>query len=301
MIKQPSPLIACLALAVVVTAAGYVQTQPTPTPLTKDEVIKLLTGNVPVKRVEVLVHERGIDFQVSPDVDAQLRQAGATDELLATLRGLAPTTAILMIESTPGGTHVYIDDEPVGTTSSEGRLKLSTLSPGPHRVRLSLDGYKDSSKDVALVAGGALELQVMLAPHEPSASAGTGTESGPSPSQKLSTSQPQGAQPIAYIFRKSNSPEGIADVYCDGVVLGHVDRGAYYTLTLSPGKHSLASTDRRSVEINAVSGGTYYVELLTSRSMDYGLAGLAKKKVRGTVAVVSKEIGESEVQKLKHR
>jgi hypothetical protein len=86
-------------------------------------------------------------------VESDPGQAGATDELLSLLRRLAPKTATLLIESSPGGAHVYVDDEPWGTTSTEGRLKLTTLSPGQHRVRLSLDGYKDDSRDVALAAG----------------------------------------------------------------------------------------------------------------------------------------------------
>ena len=103
--------------------------------------MQLLKGSVPAKRVGELAQSRGIDFQVTPDVETELRQVGATDDLLSLLRRLAPRTATLVIESCPGGAHVYVDDEPVGTTSSEGRLTLTMLSPGQHRVRLSLDGY----------------------------------------------------------------------------------------------------------------------------------------------------------------
>ena len=55
------------------------QTQPSPEPFTKDNVLKLLTGNVPVKRVEALARERGIDFQITPEAESELRQAGADD------------------------------------------------------------------------------------------------------------------------------------------------------------------------------------------------------------------------------
>jgi len=179
------------------------QTQPSPKPFTKDDVVKLLTGNVPAKRVEALVRERSIDFQITPTTESELRKAGASDELLSTLRMLSPrvvtqqsptpTAATLVIQSTPGGTHVYVDDEPLGTTSSEGRLKLSTLTAGQHRVRLSLDGYKEDSRDIALAAGATLELKETLMPNQPSALGGTVTQEGPSPSQKLSTPPSQGA------------------------------------------------------------------------------------------------------------
>jgi hypothetical protein len=52
------------------------QNQTAPKPFTKDDVVKLLTGNVPAKRVEALVHERGIDFQITPQTENDLRSAG---------------------------------------------------------------------------------------------------------------------------------------------------------------------------------------------------------------------------------
>jgi predicted metalloprotease with PDZ domain len=58
-----------------------------------------------------------------------------------------------LIEATPGGARVYIDDEPVGTTSPEGRLKLINLSPGAHRVRLAHRGFQDYEKTVQLTSG----------------------------------------------------------------------------------------------------------------------------------------------------
>ena len=58
-----------------------------------------------------------------------------------------------MIEVTPGGAQAYIDDEPVGTTSSAGRLRLSSLGPGEHRVRISLAGYRDHEQTIQLAAG----------------------------------------------------------------------------------------------------------------------------------------------------
>lgn len=57
------------------------QTQLSPKPFTKDDVVKPLAGNVPVKRVELLVRERGIDFQITPETENELRKAGATDPL----------------------------------------------------------------------------------------------------------------------------------------------------------------------------------------------------------------------------
>lgn len=168
-----------------------------------DDVVQLLKGSVSAKRVAELAQNRGIDFQITPEVEGELREAGATDELLATLRRLAPKTATLVIESSPGGAHVYVDDEPVGTTSAEGRLKLTTLSPAQHRVRLSLDGYKDDSKDVALAAGAVLELKVTLEAKQ-AASAGVAAQAVErTSSQDTSGSRQQDAQAVVYIFQRN--------------------------------------------------------------------------------------------------
>jgi hypothetical protein len=58
-----------------------------------------------------------------------------------------------MIESRPGQSLVYIDDEPMGSTSQQGRLKLTRLAAGDHRVRISLSGYQDHEETVTLTGG----------------------------------------------------------------------------------------------------------------------------------------------------
>lgn len=140
--------------------------------LTKEDVLGLLTGDVPPERVVAIVRERGVSFKLTRAVEEQIRQAGGNDELLKAIRELAPkppasppskakpaTTKpragppVLLIEATPGGARVYIDDEPVGTTSPEGRLKLSTLLPGAHQVRLASRGFQDHEETVQLTSG----------------------------------------------------------------------------------------------------------------------------------------------------
>jgi hypothetical protein len=63
---------------------------------------------------------------------------------------------------TPGGAQVYVDDELMGTTSAQGRVKLSRLSPGQHRVRLSLAGHQDFERVVEVEPGTTAHLTGML-------------------------------------------------------------------------------------------------------------------------------------------
>jgi S1-C subfamily serine protease len=67
-----------------------------------------------------------------------------------------------VIEAPPGGAQVYVDDEFAGKASAEGRLKISTLTPGEHRVRLSMEGYRDYEKTVQLAASQSLVLTAAL-------------------------------------------------------------------------------------------------------------------------------------------
>jgi hypothetical protein len=71
--------------------ALWAQTQPSTKPLSKDDVVQLLKGNVPVKRVETLARQRGIDFPITPATESELRQAGANESLLGVLEELAPS------------------------------------------------------------------------------------------------------------------------------------------------------------------------------------------------------------------
>ena len=155
--------------------------------LTRSDVVSLLEGGVPSGRVATLANERGIDFEIDPAVEAQLREAGASDELIAALRALShkpgapgsPTEATLQIETDPGETDVYLNDEPRGTTSPEGRLVLSGLDPGSYRLRVFAKGYESWQQSVQLGPGDVWTVRAKLVPKastEAAPAAATATE-----------------------------------------------------------------------------------------------------------------------------
>jgi hypothetical protein len=178
---------------------------------------------------------------MTAQVEAQLSDAGATEELLAILRQLAPRpatrptagtgAAILLIEATPGGAQAYIDDEPMGTTSSAGRLKLTKLSPGTHRVRLSLRGFRDYEQTVQLVSGQAVTVAANLessaaangSSNPLAAPAGTTSQFPPAVGSSGSNSNPlAGAQPMATNvarFTVAHDHGGGGANYCMGELL----------------------------------------------------------------------------------
>ena len=164
-IPKKLALLALMAALALLPALG--NPQRAPKKLTKQDVIDLLTGDVPSEQVAEEARKAGIGFQVTASVAKDIRDAGGTEDLIRTLRALAPAAPpaaptrtaptasppVLLIESTPGQCEVYIDDEPIGSTSPEGRLKLTRLAPGDHLVRVSLSGYQDHEETVSLVAG----------------------------------------------------------------------------------------------------------------------------------------------------
>lgn len=73
-------------------------------------------------------------------------------------------TATLQLEARPGGAEFYVDDEFRGSTSGEGRIKVSDLAPGEHRLRLSKKDYEEWNRTLTLEAGENRTLEVQLAP-----------------------------------------------------------------------------------------------------------------------------------------
>jgi hypothetical protein len=87
-----------IGAAGVLVTTGPLAAQQRSKPLTKQEVISLLKGEVSHSRIEDLAREKGIAFQVTPQVERELRAAGADDSLLRALRSASKTSPR---ESTP--------------------------------------------------------------------------------------------------------------------------------------------------------------------------------------------------------
>ncbi len=157
-----------LAITLFLVARGFALSQTPPKALSKAEVTTLLQGDVSSEQVADIARKRGIDFQITPEVEKELRAAGATNELIETLRGLAPTApkraqpvtppappapALLQIEGAPKGAEVYVDDEFKGQASGEGRLRIPGLSAAKHVVRVSADGFTEKVETIEVNPG----------------------------------------------------------------------------------------------------------------------------------------------------
>jgi len=216
------------ALLVASLALPHLEAQTPKKPLTQSEVLELLKGDVPSTRVGEIARGRGISFAMTSETESELRDAGATEELIKTLRQLAPkpqapaAAPVLLIEATPGGAQVYVDDEPVGTTSPEGRLKLTRFSPGAHRVRLSLEGYRDVEQPVTLEAGQTARVTAAL-----EAGSSPAPPSSP-PSANPTTAAASGTATLSFPVVHDHGPP--PPNYCTGIMTIGNGRVAYRSM-----------------------------------------------------------------------
>ena len=87
------PIVRMLAAAAILGSTVLLSpafAQKTTKPLSEVDIVRLLKGQVSPMRVETLARRRGISFELTRQTESELRQAGATDSLLETLRELAP-------------------------------------------------------------------------------------------------------------------------------------------------------------------------------------------------------------------
>jgi WD40 repeat protein/putative methionine-R-sulfoxide reductase with GAF domain len=79
---------------------------------------------------------------------------------------ITPASPALVIEGAPRGTQIFVDDRLTGVISLSGQAKISTVAPGQHRLRLTLNGYQDYELGVDLHGGQTSTVTAKLKPFE---------------------------------------------------------------------------------------------------------------------------------------
>ena len=72
----------------------------------------------------------------------------------------------LVIEGAPPGAQIFVDDQLIASTGLGGQSKISTLSPGQHRLRLTVNGFQDYETRIDLLAGQTSRVAARLEPLE---------------------------------------------------------------------------------------------------------------------------------------
>src|SRR5947208_10421748 len=97
----------------------------------------------------------------------------------------------LVIEGAPPGAQIFVDDRLTASTGSDGQAKISTLSPGQHHLRVTVNGYQDYEKDIDLLAGQTASVAAKLEPFAPPVL----TEEAKAPSLEFRATIPRLAKP----------------------------------------------------------------------------------------------------------
>lgn len=224
--------------------------QHTRGPFSEVELIRALGGDIPPKRVEALVQRYGVSFELTPQAEAELRQAGATDDLLKAIRGAAPAppaTGTLSIKSTLAGAQVYVDGRLMGTTKAGGELNLGQLAPGGHKVRVTLAGYEDYEQTVSLAAGGSTSIPVTLS--------------------ALKTSAPpvQASSPHLVATFRVTHEHAIGS--CEGNLI--IGRGMLQYVADNQGRHSFQSPLRDITYGSSKIGGGFYLQTKDGKQREF--------------------------------
>ena len=137
-----------------------------PTPLTRDQILKLVAGGVPSQRVAMLVKEYGIDFLPDEKYLETLHVAGADETLIAAVRAAGEAiTAEVTVVTSPNA-EVYLDGTLQGRANPQGELIINSKL-GVHSARISHNGKKDHQTEITLVAGKANKLEARLEDIDP--------------------------------------------------------------------------------------------------------------------------------------
>lgn len=135
-------------------------------PITKDGLVEAIrlkgfTTKELVKQIET----RGVSFEMTSEIEAEMRGAGAQPELIEAARAnyrpaspfeqtpqLPKGTGALTINSTMAGCQVFLNGVSRGVTNTDGTLRLP-LKAGRYKVVLKKENYEEQERSVIVASG----------------------------------------------------------------------------------------------------------------------------------------------------
>ena len=183
-----------------------------PQPLTKQQLLDLISGGVPSQRAMELVRDRGINFEADDDFIRSLRRAGATDVLIGALRRKNLPVEGITVETAPNA-QVFLDEVSQGQADAGGVLVIRA-KVGTHTLRVSQAGKKDFKQKLDLVDGQPIHVVAPLA--------------GASGAVRVKA-------PVGATIFLDHAPNGIVDASGE-ILLSGVSAGAHTLMVRAKGK-----------------------------------------------------------------
>jgi GAF domain-containing protein/WD40 domain-containing protein/PEGA domain-containing protein len=177
--------------------------------------------------------------QSSPVPEKPLTRGDAIEDAAAQI--IRPGVPAIVIQGTPPGTQIFVDDKMVASTTPTGQAGVSTLPAGRHHLRLRVNGYRDYDQEVDVETGTTSTINATLDPLE------LPTLSQPANSPVLSVTP---AMPAPVILTQPHLPNFVLD----RTLKAH--KGWVTAVAFSPDGRRLASGSwDRTVKFWEVSSG----------------------------------------------
>lgn len=132
--------------------------------------LKELKGNKKIMLLpgehEIIVRQSGYDDFVKKVIVEPGQTQIVSAVLLKSPRAIAPEiTATLKLNIEPKRAAVFLDDKYVGHASEfGGKFRSMLISPGKHRIKVELPGYRTYDTEINLLAGQKTEVKTVLVP-----------------------------------------------------------------------------------------------------------------------------------------
>ena len=104
---------------VLITALWVLSQGVSSTALTERELVDLLKKKTAAERIIADVRNRGVGFDLNPEIEKQLRKAKATDELIEAVRGSGPTAKAQQLASQSGAQISPVEVSDFGALQNE--------------------------------------------------------------------------------------------------------------------------------------------------------------------------------------
>lgn len=158
--RRLAPILAAAGLWLLCASAAVLAQQSTK-PITEKGLINALTiGGLQSKELAGIIDRRGVDFALTAELEQQLRDAGATTEVIEAARTHYHRPQGAASIPTPMGGYLSFDVKPQGAAvavtgpASFGGGPSETACPaGQYKVSVSFAGYLPQSRTVVVAPG----------------------------------------------------------------------------------------------------------------------------------------------------
>ncbi|HPP78501.1 PEGA domain-containing protein [Methanospirillum sp.] len=124
-------------------------------------VTNTVIGNIPPGKHRILITKAGYENYEEWVVVSNRQVTSIQTSLRPVERS---SEGALVITSDPPGASVFLDGQFKGTTETGRPLELTSISPGPHSIYLSIRNYEDYSTTVTVKPGEATPVSAILNP-----------------------------------------------------------------------------------------------------------------------------------------